>query len=192
VKLFQNSEIMGEGKITPKACRHLQKQRPKATGQNLRDGNPNAGLSTSRKEHIALKPGDSKEDAENSVPESSRQQSSIQQPTTPSSVGEEPAVALDEVADRPRPGFSRPDAVPRAKEDWEYQKSSWNMSNTALDLLMEMIGLEDVKAKFVEINTLIATAVRQKVGYSKEKFGAVFIGNPGTGQSPFPTLVDVV
>ncbi|RDH18497.1 hypothetical protein M747DRAFT_354393 [Aspergillus niger ATCC 13496] len=54
------------------------------------------------------------------------------------------------------------------------------MSNTALDLLMEMIGLCEVKKKFVEINIFIIISGRQQVSHRKNKFGAVFIGNPST------------
>jgi hypothetical protein len=185
---------MGESRSAGELCdsdRQLKKQRLDAIDHNLQDDSPNMGLSTSLSEHIPLESGDSKEDVEDSTPESSGEQSTIQQPTPPSSVDEEPAAVLHEVADSPSPGFPWPPAVSRAKEDWDYQKSSWGMSNTALDSLTEMIGLEVVKAKFVEINTLIATAIRQNVSYSNEKFGAVFIGNPGTGQFPFPTFVDV-
>ncbi|GKZ86738.1 hypothetical protein AnigIFM56816_002335 [Aspergillus niger] len=69
------------------------------------------------------------------------------------------------------------------KSDWTFQKRAWDMSNTALDSLMEMIGLCEVKKKFVEINTFIATSGRQQVSHRKNKFGAVFIGNPGTGKT---------
>ncbi|KAL3251477.1 hypothetical protein ABHI18_010627 [Aspergillus niger] len=69
------------------------------------------------------------------------------------------------------------------KSDWIFQKRAWDMSNTALDSLMEMNGLCEVKKKFVEINTFIATSGRQQVSHRKNKFGAVFIGNPGTGKT---------
>ncbi len=46
---------------------------------------------------------------------------------------------------------------------------------------MDMVGLEPVKRNFVQINTLIQTANRQELDIS-EAFGAVFIGNPGTGE----------
>ena len=193
-ELSQDSEIMGEGRSASELCdsgHQLKKQRLDTTDQNLQDDSPNIGLSTSLKEYVPLESGDSKEDVEDSISKSSGEQSSIQQPTPPPSVDEEPAAVPHEVAGSPSPGSPWPRAVSRANEDWDYQKSSWNMSNTALDSLMEMIGLEVVKAKFVEINTLIATAIRQNVDYSNEKFGAVFIGNPGTGQSHFPTFVDV-
>ena len=93
-----------------------------------------------------------------------------------SSAGEDPESGLDE---RDEPPWSPIGSG--AKDDWDYQKSSWGTPNAALDSLMGMIGLEVVKAKFVEINNLIATAKRQRAKVSKEKFGIVFIGNPGTG-----------
>lgn len=103
-------------------------------------------------------------------------------PTPPSSAsdgGTDP----DKSTDCPSPDFPWPRAESKAKEDWEYQKASWKKSNTALDELMDMIGLEVVKRKFVQLNTLFGTANRQGLDFSGERLGTVFIGNPGTGKS---------
>lgn len=55
--------------------------------------------------------------------------------------------------------------------------------NDALDELMTMIGLEDVKRQFLEIKIKIDIAARQGVDVKRERFGAALLGNPGTGMS---------
>lgn len=73
-------------------------------------------------------------------------------------------------------------ATSDAKEDWEYQKKFEGASNSALDQLMNMIGLENLKEDFLGIKTKIDTAVRQDVDMTKERFGTALLGNPGTGK----------
>lgn len=72
---------------------------------------------------------------------------------------------------------------PSAKDEWEHQKELEGAENQALDALMDMIGLEDVKDKFLSIKSKVDIAVCQNVDVSKERFGAVLLGNPGTGPS---------
>ena len=70
---------------------------------------------------------------------------------------------------------------PSARDEWEHQKELEGAENQALDALMDMIGLEDVKDKFLSIKSKVDTAVCQNVDVSKERFGAALLGNPGTG-----------
>ena len=56
-----------------------------------------------------------------------------------------------------------------------------NVNNQAIDQIMEMIGLEDVKSQVLRIKAKIDTAVRQNVDFQKERFGVTLLGNPGTG-----------
>ena len=72
---------------------------------------------------------------------------------------------------------------PTARDEWEHQKELEGAENEALDSLMDMIGLEDVKDKFLSIKSKVDTAVCQNVDVSKERFGAALLGNPGTGPS---------
>jgi hypothetical protein len=67
------------------------------------------------------------------------------------------------------------------KSDWEHQKEFDGASNDALDSLMDMIGLEDVKTKFLDIKARVDTSVRQNVNLKDGRFSAAFLGNPGTG-----------
>ncbi|GAW18466.1 hypothetical protein ANO14919_079420 [Xylariales sp. No.14919] len=105
------------------------------------------------------------------------------EPTSPSSTREDnnPVIYDDESANRPSLDFPWTMPESKAKEDWGFQKARWG-GNSALDELMDMVGLELAKRKFVQINTLIKTANRQELNIV-EKFGAVFVGNPGTGKS---------
>ena len=78
----------------------------------------------------------------------------------------------------PAPGKSN------AKADWDHQKKFEGAENDALDKLIEMIGLEDVKDRFLSIKARIDTAIRQNIAMEDERFGAALLGNPGTGK-PF-------
>lgn len=69
-----------------------------------------------------------------------------------------------------------------AKEDWQHQKEFEGVENEALDSLMDMIGLEDVKEKFLSIKSRIDTAIRQNIKIKDERFGVALLGNPGTGK----------
>lgn len=66
-------------------------------------------------------------------------------------------------------------------EEWSNQKKYEDARNEALDSLMEMIGLEDVKSAFLSIKSRVDTAVRQGIGLKTDRFGATLLGNPGTG-----------
>lgn len=68
-----------------------------------------------------------------------------------------------------------------AREEWEYQKEFEGAQNEALDSLMNMVGLKDVKEKFLSIKSRIDIAVRQNINMKEERFSAVLLGNPGTG-----------
>lgn len=82
-------------------------------------------------------------------------------------------------------------AIPtsKAKQVWEEQKSTKEEENNNLDKMMEMIGLESVKAKMLEIKTLVDTARRQDVDLNKERFNVVLKGNPGTGKTTFARML---
>ncbi|PVI08396.1 P-loop containing nucleoside triphosphate hydrolase protein [Periconia macrospinosa] len=75
-----------------------------------------------------------------------------------------------------------------AKDDWNWQKKFERAENEALDELMDMIGLESVKQKFLATKTKVDTVVRQNVSLSGERFGAALLGNPGTGKTTVARL----
>lgn len=73
--------------------------------------------------------------------------------------------------------------VSASKTEWQRQKDQENSSNPAIDKIMEMIGLEDVKSQVLRIKSKVDTSVRQGTDLKKERLGLVLLGNPGTGQS---------
>lgn len=75
-----------------------------------------------------------------------------------------------------------------AKKQWEHFKRSDGADNETLDTLMNMIGLEDVKDKFLSIKMEVDTAVRQELDMSNKRFGCSMLGNPGTGEA-FPFFI---
>lgn len=54
-------------------------------------------------------------------------------------------------------------------------------SNAALDAVMDMIGLEDIKRQMLRLNDRIEANQRQS-SQTTESFNIVFLGNPGTGE----------
>ena len=76
-----------------------------------------------------------------------------------------------------------------AKDEWQRQKDVDNASNSAIDSIMDMIGLEDVKAQVLKIKAKIDTTLRQHTDLKGERFGVVLLGNPGTGiNAPSPLI----
>ncbi|KAI9775252.1 MAG: hypothetical protein M1835_005877 [Candelina submexicana] len=67
--------------------------------------------------------------------------------------------------------------------EWQRQKDQENAYNPAIEKIMEMIGLEDVKAQVLKIKAKVETSSRQGTDLSKERLGLVLLGNPGTGKT---------
>ena len=72
-----------------------------------------------------------------------------------------------------------------ARDEWERQKRTEGQSNESLDALMGLIGLEEVKNKFLSIKAKVDTVVRQNTSLKDERFSAALLGNPGTGMCFF-------
>jgi hypothetical protein len=68
-----------------------------------------------------------------------------------------------------------------SKTEWQRQKDQENAHNPAIDKIMEMIGLEDVKVQVLRIKAKVETSIRQGTDLRKERLGLVLLGNPGTG-----------
>ncbi|KAJ6531790.1 P-loop containing nucleoside triphosphate hydrolase protein [Mycena capillaripes] len=73
--------------------------------------------------------------------------------------------------------------VSPSRDEWQRQKDFEGADNAAIDAIMEMIGLEDVKSQVLDIKAKIDTAVRQNASLKDERFNITFVGNPGTGKT---------
>lgn len=76
-----------------------------------------------------------------------------------------------------------------SKTEWQRQKDQENAKNPAIDQIMDMIGLEDVKSQVLRIKSKVDTSKRQGTDLKKERLGLVLLGNPGTGSSSISNYV---
>ena len=68
-----------------------------------------------------------------------------------------------------------------AKEEWERLKTMENARNDAIDSIMDMVGLEEVKLQILQIKARIEISIRQNADISSDRLNVSFLGNPGTG-----------
>lgn len=66
--------------------------------------------------------------------------------------------------------------------EWQRQKRVEKASNSAIDSIMDMTGLEEVKAQVLSIKAKIDVNQRQGSDVKDERFNVSLLGNPGTGK----------
>ncbi|UKZ70725.1 uncharacterized protein TrAtP1_011696 [Trichoderma atroviride] len=74
------------------------------------------------------------------------------------------------------------------KKIWQLQKRKLDQTNETLDKIMDMVGLEHIKAAFIEIKGMIDTARGRREHLKKHDFNLVLTGNPGTGKRSLSEL----
>ena len=79
-----------------------------------------------------------------------------------------------------------------SESEWDRQKRVDNASNGAIDSLMKMTGLEEVKAQVLKIKARADTALRQNTKIKDERYGIVLLGNPGTGKAVFNYIIRII
>jgi len=69
-----------------------------------------------------------------------------------------------------------------SKTEWQRLKDQENAINPAIDDIMEMVGLDDVKVQVLGIRSKVETSKRQGTDLKRERLGLTLLGNPGTGE----------
>ena len=113
----------------------------------------------------------------------------------------------EDSASAPKPHPSRPDMpllpalgrklLPKSADganlpppdlEWERLKTERGEKSKALDQLMSMVGLEEVKRKFLDVKTTIAAAKERKGKLRRQDLNLVLMGNAGIGKRSLSTL----
>ncbi|KAG8626459.1 hypothetical protein KVT40_005404 [Elsinoe batatas] len=72
--------------------------------------------------------------------------------------------------------------------EWDRMKDVDGISVDAIDKIMDMTGLEDVKAQFLGVLQKLQIAQRQGTSLQDERLGTSLLGNPGTGKTSVARL----
>lgn len=76
-----------------------------------------------------------------------------------------------------------PVLISPSRDIWEQRKRVEGISNSAVDGIMAMTGLEEVKKQVLRIMDKVDTVTRQGSSLKNERFNVAMLGNPGTGKS---------
>ena len=80
----------------------------------------------------------------------------------------------------------RPSVPSPARDKWEHQKRIDGIQNDAINKIMDLTGLEEVKEQTLRITAKVDTMKRQGIPLNKERLNLVLLGIPGTGQLRSP------
>lgn len=140
---------------------HLKKEREDALGQKKADLDAAVRLAECRAAKVAAEKEAASKNAD---------------------VSSDPAIGPKPETDPEAPVVHEDIPKSVSETEWERQKQVDGASNDAIDTLMSMTGLEEVKAKFLSIRSKIDTVARQGTDMQSERLGLVLLGNPGTGR----------
>ena len=99
--------------------------------------------------------------------------------TQTTTLANDPSVVTGETT---HPVTMQMDFTSESRDDWQHQKQFENAANEAIDEIMDLVGLEDIKSQILRIKAKIDTSKRQHSDVKKERFNVAFLGNPGTGE----------
>ena len=136
---------------------------------------------------MTLSPFDPLASAQNGIGESGENNPSPIHTQSPSTLSNNGSKEPPDFAKSPAPKWTDR-RHSSAKEDWDRQKTMENARNDAIDSLMDMIGLEEVKLQILQIKAKIEVSMRQNADISSDRLNVSFLGNPGTGKIPQPVI----
>ncbi|KAL8855409.1 MAG: hypothetical protein Q9178_007947 [Gyalolechia marmorata] len=85
----------------------------------------------------------------------------------------------DDVRESKEIGSQDEHTLSPSESKWDRQKRVGNASNGAIDSLMKMTSLEEVKAQVLKIRARADTGLKQNTNMKDERYGIVLLGNPG-------------
>lgn len=74
------------------------------------------------------------------------------------------------------------------EKEWERRKKELGEKSLAIDQLMAMVGLEQVKSEFLAVKSTIDAAKNRRGMLRRQEFNLALIGNPGTGKKTLATI----
>ncbi|KAH8814469.1 P-loop containing nucleoside triphosphate hydrolase protein [Flagelloscypha sp. PMI_526] len=114
------------------------------------------------------------------------------QPTMASNAQSSPPLPLSNPSSTPAAAGenenNEPEETSPSEAEWIRLKTVGGESNDALDGIMGMTGLEEVKTQVMAIKVKIETARRQGISGNTDRLNVAMLGNPGTGKTTIARL----